>query len=90
VKSLEKLLKRREMPRGMSKILEDYDFAAVAGAQLGKHVIHRIADEAGGGVAKEPVGAAGMPAPKVDLIARVIDGAGLEADLLLSNLSISS
>jgi hypothetical protein len=59
-----------------SKIPQDH-FAAVAGAQLGQHVIHGIGDQAGGAVAKEPVGAGGMPAPEMDLVARVINGAGL-------------
>src|SRR5262249_27532996 len=66
-------------PKTPSEILQ-HDFAAVASAHLGQHIIHGIADEASGAITKEPVGATGMPAPKMHLVTRVLDGAGLEAD----------
>src|SRR5207302_5915090 len=70
-------------------VIPDVDFTAVAGGQMHEgrgrrgdsRTIDAVGEESGRAVAKGPVGPAGMPAPEMHLIARVMDGAGLKAGL---------
>ncbi len=65
--------------RGAS-ILNIRRFAAVAGAELREDFVDVVDHEAGGAVAPEPIGAGRVHAPEMNLVAIVLETAGLEAD----------
>src|SRR5260370_2561394 len=65
----------------LTLLVDIHHFAAVAGAELRQNFIYFIAQEASRAVAEQPVAAARMKAPEMNLVAQVVVVAGLEADL---------
>src|SRR5439155_5409284 len=76
---------RRVVTRGLLLTthlsIEIHRFPAVASAQLRQDFIHVIIEEANGAVGEQPVAAARMKAPEMDLVTEVVIVAGLEANL---------